>query len=156
MYYGSRDTIAVPVSEKTPHFQNIHLSNITATDVVNSAEIIGLPEAPVEDFSIVNSNFKSVNGFSVSFTNGFNLKDVSVDCAEGIPLKINNAEDVEINNFSTGSNLGNVPVIALNSVNGIIIHNCSVKNGTDIFLESSNTNGLRLKYNFLGNARVLD
>ncbi len=43
-----------PVDEGTPRFRNIHLSDITATDIKRAALIEGLPEMPVQGLSISN------------------------------------------------------------------------------------------------------
>ncbi len=59
--------IKLPVTIETPFFRNIQLSSITSVNVENALIVKGLPEAPVEGLSIVNSNFSSKNGFQASF-----------------------------------------------------------------------------------------
>jgi len=155
MYYGKKDIKKAPVSEKTPHFKNIQISNITATDVVNSALITGLPEANVEDISITNSNFTTKNGFEINFVKNIDLRDVTVNCETGNPLTVNHSEDVEIDNFGTEDVLKDNAVIKLTSVNEIFISNCNVKKGTEVFLKSENISDLELTNNRLRAAKVM-
>lgn len=155
MYYGTKDTTSLPVTEKTPHFRDIHLSNISAIDVVNSVEITGLPEAPVENISIVNSSFKATNGFKVKYVKNIKLRNVTVECEKGTPLTIGHAEIVGIDDFGTGTSTQTEPVIQLNAVNDVFIRNCRINKDIDIFLKSTNSNEIVLKNNWLRNAQVL-
>ncbi|MDD3194702.1 MAG: glycoside hydrolase family 28 protein [Paludibacter sp.] len=43
-----------PVSERTPVFRNIHISNVTGTDVNVPVFIRGLEESPIQDVSLTN------------------------------------------------------------------------------------------------------
>lgn len=155
MYYGTKEEKKVPVTEKTPHFKDIHFSNIRATNVLNSVEIIGLPESPVENISIINSSFRSTNGFKVDFVKNFSLSNVLVDCENGSPLSINQAEIVDINDFETGVLPQNDPVIQLNTVKDIFIRNCSVGKEIDTFLEAKNSKAIEMQNNWLRSAKII-
>jgi len=48
-----------PVSDRTPVFRNIHISNVIATDVNIPVYIRGLEEAPVSDISLTNVQIQS-------------------------------------------------------------------------------------------------
>lgn len=99
MYYGNKDTAVHPVTEETTFINNIHLTNITAVNVENAAQIFGLPEAPVEDFSISNSNFRAEHGFDVSNVHEFTLRDIKVSHKVGPPLSVYRGTNIEIDNF---------------------------------------------------------
>ena len=157
MYYGNKDSNPVPVSEKTPTFRNIHISNITATNVKNSLQLTGLPESPVNEISISNSNFKSETGFDISFVKNLEIRDVSISCADkNVPLAISDAEDVIIDNFGTEELLKNVPVLKLEKTNEVYIQNCIIKNGTEIFVDSNNSGELNIGHNWLNKAKVIE
>lgn len=155
MYYGNKSKETQPVTEETPFFKNIHLSNITAVNVENAAQITGLPEAPIDDLSIVNSNFTAINGFNVKYVNNLNIQDVTVNCEEGSPLSIEEGNDVDIDNFSTDKPIKDEAVIQLSLSNDIVIHNCKVKEGTKVFLNSTQTEELIIENNWLRNALIL-
>lgn len=48
-----------PVSERTPIFRNIHISNLTGVDVHTPIKIRGLKESPITDISLRNINIES-------------------------------------------------------------------------------------------------
>ncbi len=155
MYYGGGNSDLIPVTVETPIFRNFHLSNITAINVENAAEIRGLPEAPIENFSITNSNFTAEDGFEVSFVKDFVLRDVVVDCENGSPLSIKMGDEVELDNFGTKEVRTDEPVIKLEQNMEVYIHDCKAKEGTLIFLESKDTEELKLENNWLKEAKVI-
>ena len=77
---------AEPLSDRTPIFRNINISNMTATDVLIPIRINGLEESPISDVTISNVNIKNAKRTS-TFNNCTNisLKDVFVN---GEELKI--------------------------------------------------------------------
>ncbi|MFI0429266.1 glycoside hydrolase family 28 protein [Mariniflexile sp. HMF6888] len=156
MYYGNKDTAKLPVTIETPFFKNIQLSNITAVNVENALIVKGLPEAPVEGLSIVNSNFTSKNGFQTSFIENAKFIDVTVNCENGNPLTIDNGETVDIDGFKSENIENNEAIIKLSNSNDIYIHNCNTKESTEIFLQSKNTENLKLDNNWLYGASVVN
>jgi len=156
MYYGNKDKSPALITEETPFFKNIHLSNITAVDVENAAQITGLPEAPIDDLSIVNSNFTAKNGFEVSFVKNLRLEDVTVNCIAGSSLQIYNSHLVEIENFGSDNPIENTPLVRIDNSDDVYIHSCNLLKGTDIFLRSSQTTNLELKNNRLQKAECVE
>lgn len=75
-----------PLSDRTPIFRNINISNLTATDVLIPIRINGLEESPISDVTISTVNIKNAKRPS-TFNNCTNisLKDVFVN---GVELKI--------------------------------------------------------------------
>ncbi|WP_338359389.1 glycoside hydrolase family 28 protein [Yeosuana marina] len=155
MYYGNKDTAKLPVTIETPFFKNIRLSNITAVNVKNALIVKGLPEAPVEGLSIVNSNFSSKNGFQASFIENAEFKNVHVNCEKGNPLIIDKGEGVDIDGFKSDHLENKEAVIRLSNSNDVYIHNCKTKVSTEIFLQSKNTENLKLDNNWLHKASVI-
>jgi polygalacturonase len=66
-----------PVSERTPIFRNINISNVTATDVETPIRINGLEEAPITDITLYNVNIKNAKRPSI-FNNCSNIKFTDV------------------------------------------------------------------------------
>jgi len=62
-----------PLSERTPIFRNINISNVTVTDVLIPVRINGLEESPITNVSISNVNIKNAKRPS-SFKNCENIK----------------------------------------------------------------------------------
>ena len=74
-----------PVTRLTPHFHNITLENVTATDIVSAGAIAGLPEAPIRDIVLKNVSIDAQHGLLVS--NADVLADkLTVHAADGSGL----------------------------------------------------------------------
>lgn len=155
MYYGRRDGREYPVTEKTPVFRNIHLSNIIATEVKKSVDVTGLPESWLQDFSITNSTFRSKEGMSFSYVDGLRLSDVAIECEDEKPLRIELAKNIEVDNFGTKTSLKDTPLIDLKQVDNVFIHNNQVARETEIFLRAAEANDVELSNNRLRNAKII-
>ena len=57
---------AQPVTRLTPHFHNITLENVTATDIVSAGAIAGLPEAPIRGVIMKNVRIEAQHGLAIS------------------------------------------------------------------------------------------
>ena len=55
-----------PVTRLTPHFHDITLENVTATDIVSAGAIAGLPEAPIRNVVLKNVTIDAQHGLLVS------------------------------------------------------------------------------------------
>jgi polygalacturonase len=155
MYYGNKDTTAAPVTVETPVFRNIHLSNITAVNVEKAAEIRGLPESPVQDFSITNSSFNAGQGFEVRYAKQLRLENIIVNTQEGSSLEISRSSRVEIDNSGSDTPLDQEPVIMMEKCDDVYIHSCNPVSGTGIFLKSVETENLELGNNRLQQAKIV-
>ncbi|MDD3322529.1 MAG: glycoside hydrolase family 28 protein [Paludibacter sp.] len=62
-----------PLSERTPIFRNINISNVTANDVNTPIKIIGLEESPITDVTFTNVNITNAKN-PTSMTNCENIK----------------------------------------------------------------------------------
>ena len=58
LFYDKESKVE-PVSERTPVFRNIHLSNITGSDIKQIGYIKGIEEMPVQGLSFSNINMKA-------------------------------------------------------------------------------------------------
>jgi hypothetical protein len=105
-----------PVSERTPVFRNIAISNVTISGAPVVADIQGLPEMPIAGLRIhdlIGSGKRGVQAFN---TKGLELHGVKVDTAEGPAFLIRDSSDLELDRVETGNALPSVPVIRLDRV----------------------------------------
>lgn len=65
IYPPTPDT-AAPVTRLTPHFHNITVENVTATNVKNAGAIAGLPEAPIQNVVLDNVSIDAGKGLVIS------------------------------------------------------------------------------------------
>ena len=73
---------AQPVTRLTPHFHDITLENVTATDIVSAGAIAGLPEAPVRNVVLKNVHIQSQQGLAISNAD-VSGENVNVQTADG-------------------------------------------------------------------------
>lgn len=71
-----------PITRLTPHFHDITLENVTATDIVSAGAIAGLPEAPIRNVVLRNVHIEAQHGLSISNADVTGDK-VSVQASDG-------------------------------------------------------------------------
>lgn len=123
-----------PISERTPRFRNIHLSNITAQ--VNEAVYInGLEEMPVENITFNDINIDAKTGFNIKNAKNIELHNIQINTESGPAVKAENVNNLEIGGVKTYSPHANVPVVELTNVEDAFLYNSFPRPGTDIFLK---------------------
>ncbi|MCX2481404.1 glycoside hydrolase family 28 protein [Pedobacter sp. MC2016-15] len=84
-----------PVSERTPIFRNIHLSNITAE--ANAAGYLnGLSEMPIENVTFNNINIDAKTGFVISEVNKISFRQVEINTASGPAINAKKTKKLNI------------------------------------------------------------
>ena len=133
MFYHS--TPDEPVSERTPQFRNIHLSDITITQSKQAGFILGLPEMPVENITFSNINIQSEIGFTIQDAQHIEFHDVDIAAEDGPSFSVNNASFIEFDGVSGGMMEKDEPVISLTDVKNIYIHDCFPQNESEPFVK---------------------
>jgi polygalacturonase len=80
------DNTAAPVTRLTPHFHNIVLQNIKATDSGTAGAIVGLPESPVRDVVLENVSIGAKTGLSVGYAS-VTVQKLSIQVEKGQPVE---------------------------------------------------------------------
>ncbi len=125
-----------PVSERTPKFRNIHLSNITAQ--TNEAIYInGLAEMPVEDISFNDMQFDAQKGASIKEASGIEFHNVRITAKEGSALKAENVNGLVIDGVRALSPIVDGAPIDLKNVQKVYVYNCNVDRESGLFLHVS-------------------
>lgn len=144
------------VSERTPQFRNIRLSNITA--YTNEAMFInGIEEMPVSEISLTDVVFESRQGITIRNAKDIQLNNVRANASEATALKADNTDRLLINSFETALPLADRPAIRLNNTKNVLLQNAWPFEGTDTFLEitGEQTHNINLKNNLLNNELIL-
>jgi hypothetical protein len=105
-----------PVSERTPIFRNISISNVTVSGAPIVADIQGLPEMPIDGLRIrdlVGSGKRGVQAFA---TKGLELHDVKIDAAEGPAFLIRDSSDLDMDRAESTKTVTGMPAIRLDRV----------------------------------------
>jgi polygalacturonase len=83
---------AQAVTNTTPIFRNIHISNVTAWSTRDAGLIVGLPESMVSDVVLENVHITAETGMTVANAKGVQLKQVKISVKEGPPFTMDNAQ----------------------------------------------------------------
>ncbi len=93
-----KDAAPQPVTDTTPIYRNIHISNLTATCQKSAGVILGLPESQITDVVLENVHITAAaKGLRVEDAKGIQLKNVQVTPKEGPPFIIENAQVTGMN-----------------------------------------------------------
>ena len=152
MHYHKTDP--EPVSERTPAFRNIHISNITVRGAKEAGYFRGLPEMPLADVSLSNAVMYTRTGIRCTDATRIAFRNVDVHTEEGPALYCENVEELEVDGFKTRQPHPDVPVIELAQVKGAWVRGCLAVPGTGTFLQlaGSATTGILLQGNRLDSA----
>jgi hypothetical protein len=101
MYSSAKDPVqkAAPqqeaaraMTETTPIYRNIRVSNLTATCEKSAGTILGLPESAISDVVFENVNISGASGMKIENAKGIQFKNSHVTAQAGQPLILQNAE----------------------------------------------------------------
>ena len=85
---------AIPaVTEETPCFKNLHISNIICQGAKRAIYFNGLPEMPLENVWINNSLFVTDEGADMNYAKKIFFKNVNIKNSKGERIKTENVED---------------------------------------------------------------
>ncbi|MCR6095349.1 glycoside hydrolase family 28 protein [Salipaludibacillus agaradhaerens] len=134
---------AIPITEKTPVIEHIHLSHITVDRARAAAAFIyGLPEKPVADVRISHVHIRMTDdeeekggepdmvkesvrmagdGIVAKYVNGLHLHDVSVTTRQGPAFKVNHGTNVTLNDLTMPSIHEGTPVIVSQGENELYV-----------------------------------
>lgn len=102
---------AVPVTEETPSFKNIYMTNITSTGSKTAAFFMGLPEMKLQNVNLENSMLDAEKGITMVDVDGINLSNVKLTNKKGNALVIYNGANVTVD--ADIQSAGGEPVIKI-------------------------------------------
>lgn len=155
--FYDKTNVAEPVSEKTPIFKNIHLSNITGSNVNKAGLIRGIAEMPIQNISFSNINIDAKEGFEINTAKDVEFHDVKVNTTIGSSFKIENSQNFIFDNSNSSTPIKGVSIIKLTNVSNVFIHNNFPFNATDVFLEADGkaTKDIFLKNNVFNHVNTV-
>ncbi|GHV59001.1 polygalacturonase [Bacteroidia bacterium] len=150
--FYDRNSQLEPVSERTPIFRNIHLSNITGSNVKKVGYITGIEEMPIEEISFSNINMVAETGFTAKTATNIQFHNVDFAVEKGASIAITDCKDVVLDNVRSKAPLAKQAIVELTNVNNAWITNCFQLIPADIFCKTKNS---RVVWgsNFLNNVK---
>lgn len=138
-YHKTSDEL---VSERTPRFRNIHISNVTATQTKQAGLLIGLDEMSIENVTFNNINIDADKGFEIKNVNNIEFHNVTVNTSIGPVLKAETVRNLEIDGVKTLNSNSKSSTIELKNIEGAFIHSA---NPIPITTEYLNISGSQCK-----------
>ncbi|WP_435138333.1 glycoside hydrolase family 28 protein [Formosa sp. A9] len=154
--FYDKNTVEGPVTEKTPIFRNIHISNVTATNVNTAGRILGIPEMPIHNITFSDVDIDAKEGFSVHTAKNIEFHDVKINTTLGSAFKVEDTEQIILDNVGTSKPIANKPVISIKNVKTAFIGNNFPMQPTDVFLQvqGEQTQAIYLKNNVFDNVKT--
>jgi len=146
--YYDKGTNEESVTERTPVFRNIHISNLTATNVNKAGMIRGISEMPVQNLSFSNINIEAKEGFEIHTAENIEFHDVKVTAENGPSFEIEDSHNIILDNVKSDKPLKDEPFIKIKNVFNMMVHSNFPMIFTDTFLEAD---GLKTNNVFLSN-----
>ena len=153
---------ALPVTEKTPKIEYIHISNVTAKNCRAAAGFIyGLPEMYVKDIILRHVTFEMTSdptekggepdmvkeelfmageGIYCKHVDGLELHRVRVETRQGPALRLENVTDAEIDNLGMKKVHTNTPIIVVKDVNKVFISGNQASQNVNSYLDLEEKN----------------
>ncbi|MGA2267397.1 MAG: glycoside hydrolase family 28 protein [Bryobacteraceae bacterium] len=144
-----------PLSQRTPVFRNIAISNMTINHSPLMINIEGLPEMPVTGLQISNIIASGKVGMRAYNTQAMELHNVQVNPEVGPAFLIRDSKELELDQVSTRTPVSGSPVVRLDHCPDAIVRGSRAFAGTGTFLAVApgELKGIVLEGNTLGNAR---
>jgi polygalacturonase len=153
---GESGTKEEPVSERTPVFRNIAVSNVTINGAKKVIDIAGLPEMPVRAIRLTDIIGAGTVGLTAKYTDALELHQVQLNAERGPAFAIESASSLELDAVTTRKPVAGSPVLRLTHASGTILRNSRAFPGTETFLSVSpgELKSLHLEGNVLDNAKT--
>jgi len=149
LFYSKMDK--EPVSDRTPIFRNIHISNLTGTQVNSAVRIFGIEEMPISDVTLNNINIQSESGLEADKVKNLELNNVRIDTRIGASFKFSNSQNLELNNIKTETPKADAPLLKIYDSKECLIQGCYPQAGSRSFLLLGGENkNIILMHNYLG------
>jgi polygalacturonase len=99
-FYAS--STVVPLTQKPPTIRNVHVKNVTGSGGKTAADIIGLPEANIEDVSFENVNIASETGVRCVDCKNVTFTSTTITPKTGKAFQLENASKVTLDKSCSG------------------------------------------------------
>ncbi|HYW44095.1 MAG TPA: glycoside hydrolase family 28 protein [Bryobacteraceae bacterium] len=144
-----------PVSNTTPVFRDIAVSNMNIRRARVAIDVEGLPEMPISGLRISGVVASAKAGMKAFNTAALELHDVRIDAETGPAFLVRDSHELELDNVSTRVPRADSPVVRLDRTPGAIVRASRAFPGTGVFLSTGpgELKSIFLEGNVLSGAR---
>jgi len=153
---GESETKQEPVSERTPKFRNIGISNVTIHGAKKVVDIDGLPEMPISALRLTDVAGSGKVGLTARYTDGLEIHHVQIDAESGATFNLDAGTNLELDGVTTRKPVTGSPVLRLTQTPGAVLRNSRAYPETGTFLSAGPgmLKSLHLEGNVLDNAKT--
>ncbi|HMP91572.1 MAG TPA: glycosyl hydrolase family 28 protein, partial [Phnomibacter sp.] len=143
------------VSERTPRFRNIRLSNITAY-TKRALYINGLAEMPVQEISMHDVFIEAETGVLIRNAADIELHNLRVNTKTGPLLSAENTNRLLVHSLSTSNPMEAAPMVRLTQVQHALLRNHWLQGYIRTFAEikGNSTTQITMQHNLLAGAGI--
>ncbi len=153
--FYDKSAVEEPLSERTPAFRNIHISNVTGSDVKKAGYISGIREMPVENITFSNINMQAGEGFTASVAAGVQFHNVDFAVAKGPSFAFTDCRDVVLDNVRSATPIAGQAVVEMTRVENGFVVNCFPVAQTDRFAKVTDSK-VAWGNNLMGNVKTVE
>ncbi|MFD1769215.1 glycoside hydrolase family 28 protein [Sphingobacterium suaedae] len=140
--------VTLPVTEKTPRFQNFEIRNVQVNGAEKGIFVRGLPEMHIKNILIENAHISARKGVELIEASNIQLKNVLLSTTETNPLiRIENSDNIRLEELKQQTGTDVLLSIAGESSRNIELHGSQVENVKQLseFTHGANRKALRIK-----------
>lgn len=134
--FYDKDSQEEPVTDRTPIFRNIHISNVTGSNVRKVGYITGISEMPISEISFSNVNIVATDGFTAKTASNIQFHNVDFAVKRGPSFAFTDCEGIVLNNVRSKAPLKDQAIVELTNTKNALINNCFQMSAADIFCVS--------------------
>ncbi len=90
-------TTPIPADRALPHFRDIIITDVRATDSRTGIRVMGIPEAPIEQVVLKRIHVQAGKAGSIENARDWTFEDVSIQGRDGVPVIVKNSPNVPLN-----------------------------------------------------------
>jgi polygalacturonase len=98
-FYGS--STLVPLTQKPPLIRGVHVKNVTGNGGKTAAEIVGLPELPIQDVTFDGVSLASEAGARIADAENVRFSNATITPKQGSAFRVENARKVTLERSCT-------------------------------------------------------
>jgi polygalacturonase len=125
-----------PVSNRTPVFRDIAVSNMTIRRARVAINVEGLPEMPISGLRLSGIVASGKAGMKAFHTEAMELHNVQIDADGGPAFLVRDSRELQLDNIATRTPLTDAPVVRLDRSPGAIVRASRAFQGTGTFLST--------------------
>jgi len=122
-----------PVSERTPHVRNVHVSGVTGS-AARAGVLLGLEESRLDDVSLTDIDISVDTGLVIRNADHVTLRGLRIRTTAGPAVRAENARDLRLFDVGTPEPHAGTAAVEFVNVTHAFLQGCYAPEGSEVFL----------------------